>query len=90
MPKVGNPKGFASLSFVNLFAVSTAVKFHLDSVSNSSHIMSCQFKCMKGNNRNLNAMVIVTLKKDNYCVPQKMAKFFKALHFSIVTNSFCP
>lgn len=41
-------KSFASLSFVNLFAIGTAVKFHLDSVSHSFHITSCQFKCIKG------------------------------------------
>ncbi len=85
VPKVKNPKGITSFSLVNSFSVGTAGKFHLDSVSNSSHIMLCQFICMRGNNRNLNTMVIVIPMGNNYWAPQKMVEFFKALHFRIKT-----
>ena len=63
-------RGITSFSFANLFTASTAVKFHLDSVSNSSHIILCQFKCMRGNNRNFPWMFSMTL-----AIPYARKKF---------------
>lgn len=54
--RLETPKDVASFSFVSSFTAGNAVKFHLDSVSNSFHIMLCRFKCTRGNNRNLNTI----------------------------------